>query len=168
LTAFDDSTHPYQPAEILSITAVQGIGNVELMVCPHEGLLYGATNVRLLQLNQTGVTGSVLDLLISGDLGADGPTIFANGGSAEGGALDFRNALSPITITGRLLGNFTCNSAGDITIAGDVVSSEASLPARRSAQTRTQNCIDFCARLRPSYKYWAAGGQLRAHLNEEA
>jgi hypothetical protein len=108
------------PASIQWIKAVAGIGNVEVMVRPHQGRLYGASDVNLLQLNQTGVTGTVLEMLISGNLGQDGPTIFANGGSAEG-ALDFHNALSPITITGRLLGNFTCISAGGINIAGDVV-----------------------------------------------
>jgi hypothetical protein len=116
---YDRQTQAPEPID--SITAASGIGDVRIRVGPHDGRQYGATNVGLLQFDpDTGVNGTVEQLVISGDLGADGPTIFANGGSAEGGALDFHDALSPITITGHLLGDFTCNSAGDITIAADV------------------------------------------------
>jgi hypothetical protein len=70
---YDDSTEPpYDPATIQAITAVAGIGDVEIMVRGHEGREYGASNVLLLQLNQDGVNSSVKELKIQYDLGADG------------------------------------------------------------------------------------------------
>jgi hypothetical protein len=56
---YDDSTEPpYDPATIQAITAVAGIGDVEIMVRGHEGREYGASNVLLLQLNRMASTAA--------------------------------------------------------------------------------------------------------------
>jgi hypothetical protein len=50
------------------------VGEVVLSVKPHDGRSYGARDIWLLQLNQSGVYSTLRTAIISGDLGQNGPT----------------------------------------------------------------------------------------------
>ena len=66
-----------EPAVIQGITAIPDIGTVEIMVRENEGRLYGASDVRLLQLAEpavSGVYGRVKYFHIAGQLGVAEPT----------------------------------------------------------------------------------------------
>ena len=128
------------PAPVRSLTAVGGIGTVEVMISPHEGRPYGASDVWLLQLNQTGVTGRVVEMKISGNYGdptSGGPlvadsagSLYIGGGTIEtvsigaGGAGTFHvtgDVNAAVSITGsvnQLYVGSTINA--DIQVGGDV------------------------------------------------
>jgi len=72
---YDDATNPpYAPAAIQGITAVANIGTVEIKVRQHQNRPWGATEVRLLQLDQPGVSGRIMEFYVEGPVGADGET----------------------------------------------------------------------------------------------
>jgi hypothetical protein len=72
---YDDATSPpYDPAAIQGITAVANIGTVEIKVRQHQNRPWGATEVRLLQLDQQGVNGRIMEFYVEGPVGADGET----------------------------------------------------------------------------------------------
>jgi len=97
------------PAEIQGIVAAQGIGAVHVMVTPHEGRPYGATNIKWFNLALPGVTGRIVEINISGNLSTDGPTAAASAGTFYvGGNLGSYG----LNISGPVDGDITLNGSG--------------------------------------------------------
>lgn len=121
---YDEATG--EPAVVRALTATAGIGTVEVTVRPHEGRPYGAGDLGLLQIDQEGVTGRIVELNIGRDLGADGPTRADSAGRLGVG----RNVVNPIEIAGDVSGALTVEGSvlavpGDpvieVDIGGDVI-----------------------------------------------
>jgi hypothetical protein len=97
------------PAEIQRITADPYIGAVHVMVTPHEGRPYGATNIKWFNLALPGVTGRIVEINISGNLSTDGPTAAASAGTFYvGGNLGSYG----LNISGPVDGDITLNGSG--------------------------------------------------------
>lgn len=77
------------------------------MIRGHEGRLHGASDVRLLQLDQEGVNGTIVELNISGSLGILGATRAAAAGTLTIGG-DLPRSLS---VAGSIWGPLTIGGA---------------------------------------------------------
>jgi hypothetical protein len=102
------------PGIINSIYAAENAGAVALTIVGHNGHAQGAEDVQEINLGASGVIGVIGEVVLSGDLAADGPVL----ASSLAGPMEVEGEILNNIQIAKLAGNISCANMRNLSMTG--------------------------------------------------